>query len=30
MAEVLQQMRNNGIWLSQNVLDFAMRESGEN
>ena len=30
MAEALQRMRNNGIWLSQNVLDFAMRESGEN
>lgn len=30
MAEVLQRMQDHGIWLSQNVLEFAIRESGKN
>jgi predicted nucleic acid-binding protein len=29
MREALQRMKNHGIWLSQSVEDFALREAGE-
>jgi len=29
MREALQRMKSRGIWLSQSVEDFALREAGE-
>jgi len=29
MAEVIRRMRRRGIWLSDNVVEFALREARE-
>jgi len=30
IKEALQRMQNKGIWLGQGVIDFAIKETGEN